>query len=305
MKRVLVTGANGFIGLHCLPQLVEHGYEVHALSSKDVEGKEPGIFWHQVDLLNIDQARKVIENLKPSHLLHLAWYTAHGKYWTSEINLLWVQASLSLIQIFAKNGGQRVVTAGTCAEYNWSYGYCSEKLTPLEPSTLYGVCKNSLQLIQTKFSNQIGLSSAWGRVFFLYGPNEHPDRLVAYVIRSLIGGERAKISGGTQIRDFLFVQDVANAFVSLLESNVTGPVNIGSGNPQSLKDLILNVAEILNMDDMIVFGSLKTPDSEPALLMADVTRLNKDVRWSPVYDLKLGLTKTIDWWQMRLSEGKP
>ena len=205
MKRILVTGARGFIGRHCLPLLVARGYEVHAVSSQRITANASDVYWYQADLLDPSQVLALVTKVRAGHLLHLAWYTVPGKYWTSPKNLRWVQASVSLLQEFVAHGGQRVVMAGSCAEYDWRYGYCSEAVTPLAPRTLYGTCKHSLQLVLSAFAKQTGLSAAWGRIFFLFGPYEHPDRLVAFVIRSLLKGEAARCSHGNQIRDFLYV----------------------------------------------------------------------------------------------------
>lgn len=298
MKRILLTGATGFIGLHCLPLLVARGYKVYAVSSRSVaREEEASVHWHQANLLDFPQVAALMDEVRPSHLLHFAWYTVPGKYWTSAENLRWVQASVSLLQTFAAHGGQRVVMAGSCAEYDWRYGYCSEATTPLAPMTLYGVCKHSLQLIVSAFAKQTGLSAAWGRIFFLFGPHEHPDRLVPYVTQSLLRGEVARCSHGNQIRDFLYVQDVADAFVSLLDSGVSGAINIASGKPVALRELIYKIAAKFKREDLIELGAISTPPDEPSLLVADVRRLHDEVGWTPKYDLDTGLQQTIEWWK--------
>lgn len=301
MKRVLLTGATGFIGRHCLPLLVARGYEVHAVSSRPITERVSNIHWHQTDLLDFRQVALLIAEVQPTHLLHFAWYTIPGKYWSSVENVRWLRASISLLQAFVQHSGQRVVMAGSCAEYDWQYGYCSEAITPLAPKTLYGTCKHSLQLVLSAFSRQTGLSAAWGRIFFLFGPYEHPDRLVAYVIRSLLQGKVARCSHGNQIRDFLYVEDVADAFVALLDSPVLGPINVASGQPITVRDLIYNIAEMLERPDLIQLGALPAPEDEPPLLVADVRRLQEEVAWQPNYGLKRGLKKTIEWWQQSLS----
>jgi nucleoside-diphosphate-sugar epimerase len=297
MKKVLITGATGFIGRHCLPLLMARGYEVHAVSSQRLTTNVSDIHWHQSNLLDPSQISALIAEVRPSHLLHFAWYTVPGKYWTSSENLRWVQASISLLQEFVKHHGERVVMAGTCAEYDWRFGYCSEEVTPLNPATLYGTCKHSLQLVLSSLAKQTGLSAAWGRIFFLFGPYEHPDRLVPYVIRSLLYGEPARCSHGKQIRDFLYVQDVADAFVTLLESRVSGPVNIASGQPVVLRELIYKIAAKLKREDLIQLGAVSVPPDEPPLLVADVRRLHDEVGWSPKYDLDTALKETIEWWR--------
>ncbi|MCJ7626689.1 MAG: NAD(P)-dependent oxidoreductase, partial [Anaerolineaceae bacterium] len=232
---------------------------------------------------------------------HLAWYTEPGKYWSSPENLRWTAASISLLHTFHQQGGERFVGAGTCAEYDWRYGHCSEAVTPLEPATLYGTCKNSLQKTLASFSANTLLSSAWGRVFFLYGPHEHPARLVPSVINSLLHNEPALCSHGNQIRDFMHVSDVANAFVALLLSDATGPVNIASGKPVSIKDVIYKIAEQLNGFDKIRLNALPAT-YEPALITADVTRLQSEIGFNPRLDLESGLRQTIDWWKNYIKE---
>jgi nucleoside-diphosphate-sugar epimerase len=109
--------------------------------------------------------------------------------------------------------------------------------------------------------------------------------------------EPALCSHGEQIRDFLYVKDVAGAFVALLESEVTGPVNIGSGQPVTLKNLVHGVAEILDRRDLVRLAVLPSPADEPPLLVADTVRLRDEVGWRPEYGLRSGLEETVEWWK--------
>jgi nucleoside-diphosphate-sugar epimerase len=302
MRKVLVTGASGFIGRHTIETLVSRGFEVHAVTSKSASVSiSEDCHWHVADLVDVSTIRPLVKSIKPSHLLHLAWYAVPGKYWTALDNFLWVQASLELLRQFREQGGERVVMAGTCAEYDWNYGYCSELVTPRHPDSPYGVCKNALQEMLAAYSNATGLSSAWGRIFFLYGSHEYPSRIVPSVIRSLLAGEKALCSHGNQIRDFLHVQDVADAFVAILESPMNGAVNIGSGKPIQLKEVIHKIAEKLGRFDLIELGAIIVSDKDPKLLAADVTRLFQEVDWIPKYDLDVGLETTISWWKDQIS----
>jgi nucleoside-diphosphate-sugar epimerase len=305
MKKVLLTGANGFIGRHSIPFLINSNYEIHAVfySEKPEFNKNKHLFWHRCNLLNLEEQKQLLDKIKPSHLFHFAWYAIPGKYWISLENIRWVQTSLNLLINFVENGGKRAVFAGTCAEYDWDYGYCSEKITLTRPQTLYGTCKNSLQQILVQFSKQTGLSSAWGRIFFLYGSYEAKNRLVPSVITSLLQNQPAQCTHGNQIRDFLHVEDVASAFVNLLNSNVEGPVNIASGQPIALKTIIHTIASLLGKEHLIKFGVLSTPKDEPPFLVADTRKLNQQVGWDPKITLETGLKSTIEWWQKNL-EGK-
>jgi nucleoside-diphosphate-sugar epimerase len=259
--------------------------------------KRPGAHWHRADLLDPQQVASLIEVVQPTDLLHLAWSTKPGQYWTSPENFRWVQASLNLLQCFALHGGKRIVVAGTCAEYDWQYGYCSEETTPLGYRGAYGTCKRSLHRLLEEFAKQAALKAAWGRVFFFYGPHEHPSRLVASVVTSILRNEPARCSHGEQMRDFLHVQDVADAFVALLRSDVSGAVNIASGRAVSIKEMVGRIAEVVGRPATIEWGALPAPEDDPPVLVADVKRLTDTVGWRPRYDLDSGLKQTIEWWR--------
>ena len=303
MKRVLLTGAGGFIGRHAGALLAARGYEVHAVAAQNEYASSPEIRWHRCDLLDPAASEKLLAAVRPTHLLHLAWYVVPGKFWHSQENYRWLEASIALLRHFREQGGKRAVMAGSCAEYDWDYGYCSEALTPCHPATPYGVCKLALAESLRSFSAETGLSSAWGRIFFLYGPQEHSSRLLAYVINALLRGETARCSHGLQIRDFLHVGDVAAAFVALLDSPVEGAVNIASGLPLSLRDLVLAAADRLGARDRVEFGAVEAAENEPPLLLADVRRLSQELDWRPRYDLASGVAQTVHYWQEHFGRG--
>ena len=296
MKRVLLTGATGFIGRNAIAPLVAKGYEVHAVTSKQA-GAVQEAHWHYANLLDSKGIARLMAEIRPTHLLHFAWYAEPGKFWKSPENFRWLEASIALLRHFRESGGQRVAMAGTCAEYDWDYGYCSEAVTPCRPATPYGVCKNALQETLRAYSAEEKLSSACGRIFFLYGPNEQPGRLVSSVITSLLRGDSARCSHGNQLRDFMHVEDVASAFVALLDSTVEGPVNIASGHPVALREVVLAAADYLGARERVQFGAIPTPVNEPPLLVGDSRRLSDKVAWHPHYDLATGIAQTVDSWR--------
>ena len=142
-----------------------------------------------------------------------------------------------------------------------------------------------------------GLSAVWGRIFFLYGAHEHPSRLVPSVINALLDGKPALCTHGNQIRDFLHVEDVASAFAALLDSEVNGAVNIASGEPVALENIIYRIADKLERPDLVQLDAISAPASDVPLLIGDASRLKQEVGWSPRYDLDTGLEMTIDWWK--------
>jgi len=301
-KKVLLTGATGFIGHHCLEPLKARGYEVHAVSSKPMKAGASGAHWHQANLLEPGAAKVLLAEVKATHLLHLAWFVVPGKLITAPENFAWVRASMELVQEFAALGGKRLTICGSSYEYDWNYGYCSEKLTPVVPNTVYGSCKQALNLLVQSFATQVGLSAAWGRVFFLYGPNEHPQRLVSSVILSLLKREPAKCSHGRQIRDYVHVQDVANALVALLDSEVTDAVNVSSGQATTLREIVLTIGRLLKKPELIQLGAIPARANDAPLVVGENSRLVNEVGWKQQFDLEAGLQQTIDWWKAQKYE---
>lgn len=297
MTRVLLTGAGGFVGRQVSEALITRGFEVHAVSQR--ERTDDRLTWHTVDLLDSTSLEDLVAGLRPTRLIHLAWYTEPGEYWQSQQNLAWLKASVKLLESFARHGGERVVLAGTCAEYDWNYGYCVEDTTPCKARSLYAAAKLALHDVATAFARTADLRVAWARIFFPFGPYEHPERLVPSVIRALLAGNRAACSDGEQIRDFVYVRDAANALVALLDHEFCGDVNIASGRPVLLKDLVNLIADKLNARNRVDFGRRARQGSEPPLLLADVSRLKDVIGWAPSYDLDTGIEETIAWWRQR------
>ena len=259
-----------------------------------------GVSWHQCDLLDPVSSDRLVQEIKASHLLHFAWYTAHGQYWSSRENVRWLQASLGLFDSFARYGGSRAVIAGSCAEYDWSGGCCNESSTPLVPGSVYGTCKHALRLVTESVANQLRVSAAWGRIFFPFGPGEYRERLVASVITNILKGEPARCSPGVQARDFMYAGDVASAFVALLESDVEGAVNIASGTALSVGELVGAIARRMGRPELVHLGALPAAKDDPPLIVADVRRLRDCVGWSPESRLEDALDQTISWWKHEL-----
>jgi nucleoside-diphosphate-sugar epimerase len=307
MSRVLVTGASGFVGLPTLAALAGRGEEVHALSSQPSPPEVAGVHWHQVDLGDEVATERLVSDLSPERLLHLAWYVEHGRFWDAPENVIWVERSLRLVRAFARAGGRRAVLLGTCAEYDWSVadGPLHETVSPIAPTTMYGVAKDALRRVSSAYAELEGFQLAWGRLFFLYGPREAPGRLVSSVIQALLSGEVVETTAGTQRRDFMYVDDLARALVALLDSPVVGPVNIASGEARALAELVDEIARVIGRPELVKRGALPERANDPPLLLADVGRLRDEVGFRPETDLARGVIDTVAWWRSHPASATP
>ncbi len=293
-NRILVTGASGFIGRHALVPLQKLGFEVHAVARTSRENVS-GIQWHVANLLNPDETSELLQKVQPTHLLHFAWYAEHGKFWNSEQNLEWLSATLRLLKIFVECGGKRFVGSGSCAEYGWDGRSVYEERAPLNPATLYGATKASAYLTGSAFAQTKEITFAWGRIFHLFGPGEFPNRIVPALIRAHLTGEPLDCSQGTQLRDFLPVSAVAEAFAHLCASEVEGAVNIGSGRGVTLRELSEKISMAVDRKADIRFGAFQ--DSGPEQLVPSVKRLTDEAGWKPPFDFDAGIAETVKWWQ--------
>lgn len=294
--KVLVTGASGFIGRNVVAQLIRDGIEVVA-ASRHSPSKTTGASFEAVDLLEVGAPARLVAHVQPTHLIHLAWNATPGRFWTAPDNLDWSAASMALVRAFADAGGTRAVIAGSCAEYDWTGAGVLREDSPTAPATFYGKVKDATRRALCAYGDQTGLSLAWGRVFWLYGPEEAESRLVSDVASAFVKRRPVETTEGRQCRDFMHVEDVAGAFVTALTSHHCGPFNIGSGVPVAVRELIACLATELNGNDLVRFGSRPSPIGDPPLLAADTTILHQAIGFEPRYTLEAGLRSTARWWR--------
>jgi len=274
MKRLLITGATGFIGAHCLREALASGFdEVHAVTRNGEGPAAPNLVWHAADLRDAAVAVQLVEAVKPTHLFHGAWIATPGVYLTSPENIDWMQATIAMVRAFADKGGQRFVGVGTSAEYAETNAPCEEDKTALAPVSVYGRAKVATWHAIAAIAEAHKIEAAWGRLFLPYGPGDLPQRLIPATVAKLRAGEKMLLSRGEQKRDFVYAPDAAKMLVGLLNSDATGAYNIGSGEPRSVRSVVEAVAERLNARDLPQFGAVAARAWEPPLLVADMRKL--------------------------------
>ena len=293
--KAIVTGASGFVGKSLLPKLARAGFAVTAITSRTPPNQAlDEVIWFQGDLFDREQMKQILDAVKPDLLIHLAWDTEPGKFWSSVVNFEWCRATATLLELFKNAGGKKVVMAGTCAEYDWSYGYLTEDVTPIAPKTIYGQCKNTTRQYTQTFCAQNKIEYVWARIFFPYGPGENSNKLIPLVVNALEKREEVRCTHAQQYRDYLHIDDVASALCYLANTaKASGVFNIASGIPIKLESLVQACAQSFNYAPLLNFGAINVADDDPMMLVGDIRKL-KQLGWQPAISLEDGLRTYID-----------
>ncbi len=298
MEKILVTGGSGFIGRHCIKELRDRNYEVHAISRSLIsENHIEGVIWYQLDLFDLDKVEKIFKEVKPKFLMHLAWKMETGLKLDSDENESWYYLSKEIVDFFYAYGGERAVVSGSCFEYDHNSGDISEASTPLKPNNEYGRNKNRLFRYLESLNRTNGISYAWARVFFTFGPGQKLGSLVPYVITSLLKDEVVETTDGNQEYDYLYIKDVVHGLILTLESNHVGPVNICSSKATKLKSLISTIAKKFNKEELIKFGVKARPKGSPSRVVGINDVLKNSTEWSEKYVLEDAIQETINYYK--------
>ena len=246
MKKILITGITGLIGQYITNPLLDKSYEIYATSKSRIDG----VATINIDLLDTKQIDNMFSNNKFDYLIHLAWGSLGGEAYKNEIHNKWSETSFYLFQKFYESGGIKAVGAGTCFEY-------ISKDTPLIETDslgsdlLYPQTKINLYNELVDYTKKNNNNFAWGRIFYTYGKNEKPERLVPHIINKLKANEKVIIKTSHLIKDYIYAKDIANAFIAILESKVNGAVNISSGKPIKVGELAMEIAKFMGKESLI------------------------------------------------------
>ncbi|MFN3657010.1 MAG: NAD-dependent epimerase/dehydratase family protein [Pseudolabrys sp.] len=253
---ILLTGATGFVGRQVLKALATRGLAVRAVVRQGTEARLPepvASVMSTPDLFAEDAAWWAKACAGIDTAIHAAWYAEPGNYLHSPQNKECLAGTLVFAEGAAAAGLRRFVGVGTCFEYDVSAGDLSVR-TPLKPATPYAEAKAAAFAALSDFLPRNGVAFAWCRLFYLYGEGEDRRRLVPTLRNRLSRGEPVDLTGGTQVRDFLDVREAGAMIAEVALGTATGPVNICSGVPITIRALAERIADQYGRRDLLRFG---------------------------------------------------
>lgn len=282
-RRVLVTGANGFIGAYLCRRLTADGAQIFAMTRAQ-----------HGDLSDAGVAERVIEDFRPEIVFHLASLARGGQSLdlVIPITVSNLVAAVRLLTAAAVQHTPRVVLAGSMME--------PEDDEP--PSSVYAAAKGAQSAYARMFHALHGLDAVVARMFLVYGPDErNPERLLPYVTRSLLRGEPAKLTSGKREIDWIYIDDAIEGLLVLGATDGLGGsrVDIGTGSMASVRTLVEEVARLTGSRSELLFGGLPDREREPSR-MADAEETYRRIGWRAAVSLEEGLRRTVAWYRDEL-----
>lgn len=254
----------------------------------------PDTYVHTANLFNPHQCERLMEEVKPDILVHLAWGLDNPDFRNSDTNFFWVENSLRLLHLFSAYGGQRFIFGSTGEVYGKSVGRFSENNTPIK-QTKYGLGKATFEQIGSAFSQHIHLEFAAARFFSVYGENDKKIyRAIPGAIRAFANSQKFVCRTPNNVWDFVHVDDAANALVKIMASNYCGIVNVGTGKPHLMRNVFQEIAEKMGSQNLLSFDE---SGNDPTILVADPTILNNIIGYRCEVDFSEGINRTIAWLQ--------
>lgn len=303
LLRIFITGTTGFIGSHLTKALLAGGYEIGALlrtgsDTSRLAGSLDAISVFKGDVQDSDAVYRSIGDFSPDAILHLVTYYA-VEHASVDIGLMVdtnVKGTVNLLQAAKEHGVKLFVNTSTCAVYEQKDRPLTEN-DPVCPQNLYAVTKLQAEEACQFYALNYGVDGLTLRLFPPYGPGDHERRLIPYVIASALQNTSPALTTGRQKWDFVYVDDIVNAYLAVLNAYpLKSPydvVNIGTGQPVSIRDIVLMIMEMTHGTCELAWGAVPHRKNEVWFNSADISKAKKILAWEPATSIHDGMHQTI------------
>lgn len=305
MKRVIVTGATGFIGANLTRRLLSDGYEIHLLVREGyqpwrIEEIRSEVQVHTVDITDQESLLPVVARIRPELVFHLS---AHGAYsWQSDLqgmvrtNLI---GTINLVEACLKTGFEHFVNAGSSSEYGYK-DHAPSEMEPLEPNSYYAVTKASATMFCRYTARLRGVSLVTLRFYSIYGPYEEPGRLIPTLVVNGRVGRLPPLVNPEIGRDFVYVEDAVDACLlagSRQDQEPGSVYNVGTGIQTSIREVAAVACRVMGITVEPQWGSMPDRAWDTSVWVADNRTIRSKLGWEPRYSFEEGFRQTVQWFR--------
>jgi len=303
MNNILITGATGFIGSNLTQHLSLKGNAIHILVRKKelhwrLKNYQSKLHIYECDLLS-PSLKEIINKIHPEYIFHCASYgTVDQDNNNNKIIDINIKGTLNLLEALKKTSFKLFVNTGSSSEYGTKNEPMTEQMM-LDPNNVYGVSKTAATLLCQQVAKKEKLPIITLRLFSPYGYFEEKSRLIPSVILQSLENHEISLSSPTNVRDFIFIDDIISAYTACMTTPITpGEIfNIGSGQQHSVQEVVTTILQITKSASKPHWGKIppQLRQQEPIIWKADIFKAKSLLQWKPQYSLHEGLKKTIAW----------
>lgn len=301
MKRILITGGNGFLGSGLVRHFLDNGYDVAVISKNknnisDIENK---ITYIQTDYSTYYPVRDKIVEYAPDFIINMAWYGGNSNLYlndTSQFNIN-IPLNMSLLDIINSLITKPMfIGVGSFEEYGLLRA--SAKETDIEsPTSFYGLSKLTLKNTSHLFCQEHSINWAWIRPCYIYGPNDVSTRLIPRTIKSALTDTNIHLNSCNAVLDYLHISDFCEAVFKVVDLRLLGVYNICSGKEYTLKDMMMFIHSQISPSSNIKFDSTLDTDKVSKYVCGNNNRIKTMSGWAPTIDIHTGLLNTISYYK--------
>ena len=296
-KKILITGGTGFIGYHLAKKCLKLNWSVTSLSTKNPTKirKLKKIKYLISDISKKSDLKKII-NINYDYVVNLAGYVDHSR--KKKTLYSHYNGCRNISEIFLRKKIKKFIQIGSSIEYGRNLSPQKENLNNTKTFSIYGKAKlmstNYLLSLYKKYSFPVSVL----RLYLVYGPYQDRNRVIPIVIDNALKSKEFDCSLGTQFRDFVYIDDVVNGIIKLLKTKKNNGqiINLGSGKPIMIKDVILKICKIIGSGKP-QFGRIKFRKDEIKNLYPSIVKAKKILNWRPKVKINFGLKKTINFYK--------
>ncbi len=283
---IFITGGTGFIGRPIVKIIARHRHKILILS-RDPKKNSDFLKWENLqflkgDLSDLNSLKNKIKKFHPDVVLHLAWEGVLD-YHNPENSIKNLKNSLDFLLFVSSISCKKIVCAGSGLEYGSLVGKVDESIEAY-PSNIFEAAKVALHKLGREIAKKYEAQFIWARIFHSYGPNQRSEALIPYLVKCMREGKMPAIKNPNGTNDYIYVEDVARAIVKIVEKkNLQYDIyNIASGQLTSVRDIVNTV-----------YGKNIFEDSSDEITgrYVDISRVAKELNWSPKMDIKTGIKK--------------